>query len=420
MGFDGFPAVVYIFCYHAKKLSNNEGMSALKNQYLSNDAKDHDEKQVYLKNASKIDAHWDTKKTHSLEIANIFSIFGDASQIKKSARVYECCLWLLFGLHKLKLTDEVRHKLKDARFCKARLCPICQFRRSLVWKSRMHEAYPILRLKYPHIRFIHLTLTVKNCPVSNLKENLKILSSSFKRLSDRMTKNGTIVGFMRSVEITREMAFCSICKGDYHKKSKCKNRENHTYTDNCHPHMHVLLAVPSTYFNAENYLTKEKWAEEWKKSLKVDYNPVAWVSVVKPKVKKIGQESEKKDGIVIDEKELALSSAVKEVAKYSVKVDEEFLDSVLKDDEGKNWFLEFDRQLAGTRAIGLGGCFKEVLKASDPEDEEMIRPEDEKEYLEATNIFYKYSYIKSKEAYRLKNILEMDSDGIIQGFREKD
>ena len=50
----------------------------------------------------------------------------------------------------------------------------------------------------------------------------------------------------------------------------------------------------------------------------------------------------------------------------------------------------------------------------------MIRPEDEKEYLEATNIFYKYSYIKSKESYRLKNILEMDSDGIIQGFREKD
>ena len=371
--------------------------------------------QVFLKDESKKDSHWDRKKTISRSVADVFGLNGDNAQKKKAERVHCCSNYLLFGIHKHRKLGTNVFKLKDARFCKVRLCPICQHRRSLVWKARMHKAYPELRLKYPKIRFIHVTLTVKNCGVNELKETLKMMSVSFNRLTKRMTKNKTIVGFMRSVEITREMEFCPTCQGSYSKKSSCKDRKNHIYTQNCHPHMHVIFAVPDSYFHPGNYLSKEKWSDEWKKSLKCDYKPVVWISLVKAKKKKDGEEFDKNT----DEQELALSSAVKEVAKYSVKVDEELLESVLKDEEGKKWFLELDRQLAGTRAIGLGGCFKEFLKESDPEDDEMLKGEDEQELIEAAHEFRQYFYSNKNLAYTLKGILKQDEDGIIQGFREK-
>ena len=373
------------------------------------------ENQVFLKDESKKDAHWDKKKTISRKIADVFSLNGDNAQIKKSKRVDCCSDYLLFGIHKHRKLGSDVYKLKDARFCKVRLCPICQHRRCLVWKGRMHKAYPELRLNYPDIRFIHLTLTVKNCHVNELKETLKMMSESFNRLKTRMTKNGTIVGFMRSVEVTREMEYCNTCKCNYSKKSFCKNRKNHIYTENCHPHMHVLLAVPSNYFSGDNYLSKDKWSDEWKKSLKSDYKPVVWVSIVKAKKKKDDQEFDEN----VDQEELALSSAVKEVAKYSVKVDEEFLESVLKDEAGQKWFLELDRQLAGTRAIGLGGCFKEFLKDSEPEEDEMLKGEDEKELLAVAHEFRQYFFSSRHRAYTLKGILKQDEDGIIQGFREE-
>lgn len=371
--------------------------------------------QVFLKDQSQKDKHWDKRKVLSREIGSVF-LLGDASQIKKSERVYICSNYLLFGIHMLKNEScSTVFKLKDARFCKARLCPICQSRRSLVWKARMHKAYPKMRDKYSKARFIHLTLTVKNCPVDKLKETLKIMSESFNRLKTRMTKNKTIIGFMRSVEVTREMESCHVCHGNYYKKATCKNRHNHVYTQNCHPHIHVLLAVPSDYFYGYNYLTKDDWAEEWRKALKVDYKPVAWVSIIKAKNLKKGETLDPN----MDQDEIALSSAVKEVAKYSVKVDEEFLESVLKDDDGVKWFLELDRQVAGSRSIGLGGCFKEFLKDSDPTEDEMLEGQDEKELLEKAAEYRQFFFQNKFKAYTLKKILYEDKDGIIQGFTEK-
>ena len=58
------------------------------------------ENQVFLHNESKKDKHWDNKKTLSREIANVFSLFGDNSQVKKSDRVHCCSNYLLFGVHK--------------------------------------------------------------------------------------------------------------------------------------------------------------------------------------------------------------------------------------------------------------------------------------------------------------------------------
>jgi hypothetical protein len=91
----------------------------------------------------------------------------------------------------------------------------------------------------------------------------------------------------------------------------------------------------------------------WQDALRVDYKPVVDVRIVKPK--KILA-----DGELLDKQALeyeGMKAALVEVVKYTVKP-EDMVDN-------PEWFLELVNQLHKTRAVSLGGIFKEYLKVND-------------------------------------------------------
>ena len=114
--------------------------------------------------------------------------------------------------------------------------------------------------KYPSYRWVFLTLTVKNPPVTELRDTLKAMNSTWQRLSQTKRFKGVVKGFIRTTEVTRGK------DGDMM----------------AHPHFHALLLVQSNYFTT-NYIKQNDWVRNVaKKALRVDYAPSVNVKAVKP------------------------------------------------------------------------------------------------------------------------------------------
>src|SRR5699024_12499579 len=92
--------------------------------------------------------------------------------------------------------------------------------------------------------------------------------------------NKNLVGFMRATEVT-------------------VNNIDNSYNQ----HMHVLVCVESTYFyNTENYVNQKQWIQFWKRAMKLDYDTIVKVQMIRPKNK------HKSD----------IKSSIDETAKYLV------------------------------------------------------------------------------------------------------
>ena len=86
--------------------------------------------------ASPADSIWDKHGSTAQDVISLFSD-GDEWQMKKSENMESCGEYLIFAI-----TGENVHKLRKARFCRIRLCPRCQWRKSLAWKARWYMAWP--------------------------------------------------------------------------------------------------------------------------------------------------------------------------------------------------------------------------------------------------------------------------------------
>lgn len=270
---------------------------------------------LYLSDVSQKDKPWDTHRENALEVMNLYK----GSDLQDYAdRIAQCSKLLGFAL---KATDsgDLSFKLQQARFCRVRHCPVCQWRRSLMWRARFFTAIPKVMEAYPSAKWVFLTLTVKNCDLGELRANLGHMNKSWERLSKR--KQFPALGFVRSTEVTRAK------------------------DGTAHPHFHCLLLVPASYFST-GYIKQADWTEMWKQALRVDYQPIVNVKAVKARPGG-GQES----GIAI---------AVLETLKYGVKESDLLSDSV--------WLCELTKQLHKTRAVSVGGVLKEFLADEEPED----------------------------------------------------
>jgi plasmid rolling circle replication initiator protein Rep len=225
-------------------------------------------------------------------------------------------------------------KLSNAYFCRVRHCPVCQWRRSLRWKAKAAQALPLLTKEHPKLRYLFLTLTLKNCPITELRDTLDKLNYGFRKLSRRKAFPG--VGWLKSVEVTQGRDRLS-----------------------AHPHLHLLIAVNPSYFS-HGYLSQEKWCELWQKCLKVDYKPILHVKAIKPRQ--------------------SLNGILSEVIKYQVK------ESDLISDLG--WFAELVRQLHKTRAVAVGGIFRDYFKTLEDEPEDLIGEGEEPDEIDEGHLFF--------------------------------
>jgi len=231
-------------------------------------------------------------------------------------RISFCSQLLEFGLNAAE-DDTIKLKLRAAKFCRVRHCPICQWRRSLMWKAKAYQVLPKIVSKYPDHRWLFMTLTQKNVPITELRENLTLMNKGFKRMVER--KAFPAIGWLRSMEVTR-------------------GRDG-----NAHPHFHCLLMVPRSYFG-RNYLKQSEWVKLWRESMRLDYNPVMDIQAVR-------------EGT-------SPSSLIPELLKYCTKESDMVVD--------REWFLELTTQLHKMRAIATGGVLKKHLRELEDESTDLI------------------------------------------------
>ena len=297
-----------------------------------------------LSELSPRDLPWDVHRAESDQIA---SNYRGSEFHRYSERIDDCANLLAFGL--VPNVDEGAYqlKLRTARFCRVRTCMVCAWRKSLMYKARAYKALPKVIADYPTARYLFVTLTLKNCPVGELRESILHLNRSFSRLTK--LRHFPPIGFLKTVEVTRGK------KGD------------------AHPHLHVLMMVPASYFGA-NYVSKKEWCSWWKRAAKVDYTPIIDVKAIKPQNSPLG--------------------LLAEIVKYQTKPN----DLIFSD---RKWFLEYTRQIRSTKAFALGGVFKDYFKELDKEEtqDEMIGNDETGESLDEGELYFGWKCLEKK--YRM-------------------
>lgn len=188
----------------------------------------------------------------------------------------------------------------------------------MAWRARFLSAAPAIAEAFPTHRWLFVTLTVRNCQPSELRQTLIQMSAAWKRLALR--RNFPATGFIRATEITRGK------------------------DGTAHPHFHCLLLVKSSYFS-HGYLKHSDWCTLWKEVLRIDYEPIVNVKAVKSRNK---------------DKTEAPIKAVLETLKYGIKVQDLVADS--------DWLASITDQLYKTRAIAVGGVLRDFLREEEPED----------------------------------------------------
>ena len=332
---------------------------------------------LWLSDASPRDKPWDQHKDQSRQVA---SIYLHADYEKYSKRIWDCSQSLEFRV----LSDDQggsHLKLHSARFCRCRLCPVCQWRRSMMWRARFFKALPKICADYPRGRFLFLTLTVRNCPLEDLRDTIAWMNASWLKMIRR--KNFPALGWIKCIEVSR------------------------SETDLAHPHFHCLLMVNESYFKY-GYISQANWTKMWKECLKIDYTPIVNIKRVKNRKHNskhsvyTGNDTtvNNTDNRIVDNPVDDIIAGVLETIKYSVKpadlIGEDHLFVTPQD-----WLAELTRQLHKTRSIALGGIFKQYLSEDEPED--LINAEIEEETdldEEGYNYIFEWREIMKRYAYK--------------------
>jgi plasmid rolling circle replication initiator protein Rep len=229
-------------------------------------------------------------------------------------------------------------KLIKANFCRVPLCPMCQWRKSLRVFFDTSKIVDKLEERHKNLKPIFLTLTVKNCSVENLgltldnmfkSWDLMLHSSKLLPIVDGVKRN-VIKGWFRALEVT------------YNSK-----------TNEFHPHFHVIMYVDKSYFTGKDYLKTADWVQLWRKSAKLDYDPIC-------DVRKADKRGKRKE--------------VAEVAKYTFK-DVDILKETLSDKTKADVIESLSGALHQRRLYAYGGLMKSIaaeLKIKDADKSNLV------------------------------------------------
>lgn len=252
-------------------------------------------------------------------------------------------------------------KLLTANFCRQRLCPMCQRRRSLDVAANTKEIVNFLCAGKKR-KFLHLTLTVPNVAADELSDTITKMNKAASALFKHSKVKNKFKGVMRCLEVT------------YNQKI------GHLNGDGCgdfeilgnafHPHFHCLVVVGSSYGSGKNYIKQRELLDIWKECMKDE------------RISQIHIERVKDEGIV------------SEIAKYCVKpLELDTLSSV----ELRAVLEVLHSSLHARRLVQLYGEMKEAAKA--------LKIDIEAERAFAPHGFYveRYLYNRQSGAYELSS-----------------
>ena len=260
---------------------------------------------------------WTLHKTQSKIIAE--RLF----QIKQYARGYrmKSCAEII----QMNICGSCGQKhIINARLCRDRFCPTCQWRLSMRRFANMMQIVQGLREENPEAEWQFVTLTVENCQPSDLANTINEMSRSWNCIwSRRSTKKMPILGWARSMEVT------------YNQKTR-------TF----HPHYHVMILWEDGYSPS---VSEQKWLENtWIETVKLhSVSQAQFSAMVRARdsqlIPSICDQEE-------DEAEAVLN-AVLETYKYTIKSNELQMMPL-------GVFKILDDLLRGRRMVAFGGAVK--------------------------------------------------------------
>ena len=227
---------------------------------------------------------------------------------------------------------------KSANFCRDRLCPLCQWRRSLKLGAQCRavvaeaDRRKIARDRAAW-RWIMLTLTQRNVDGPDLGAEIDRIHAAVRVLTKSPRWRAAVRGWLRVTEVTRNNDYSSPNYGTYH------------------PHLHILIAVPRRYFRGAEYIPAAEWRAMWRTYMHLDYDPDIDVRVVTAK----GQTIDATDPTQ------SMGAAVAEVTKYAAKPGSYLVASDL--DATVDAVATLAIALRGRRLCAWGGVCKEAAQA---------------------------------------------------------
>lgn len=179
------------------------------------------------------------------------NLFEKSNILRDSGiNMHKCCDFIT-------LAADINGEVKPTQisFCKQKYCPTCSKRKSLRAYAIGMRLFEELENDYA---FIHMVLTIKNCPAERLRETIKKLhSSSSKLLRSEILE--VFKGVLRCLEISY-------------------NQERNEY----HPHLHCLVAVNKSYFKSRYYVSQQILANEWANIVGQSYASVYITRIKEP------------------------------------------------------------------------------------------------------------------------------------------
>lgn len=184
-------------------------------------------------------------------------------------------------------------------------------------------------------KWLYLTLTVRNCPIEELRSTIEHMNQAFRRLMNRDFWKKNVVGGIKFIELG----------------------EAGLETEYAHPHFHCLLQVSPSMYEGKNYVSEDQWSDEWQQALQTYYSPI----VNCRRLKNIGG---------------ALKDQIVSYTRYSMKPTEIAFD--------KRWFLVTEHQMRCLRLVEPFGVIRTMLSELDGsvaleamEERETIRDEND-------------------------------------------
>lgn len=289
---------------------------------------------------------WNEHKATALELAGLFE---QARRLDRKlitpARIRDlrkCAAWLKFK------GDGADRRLYDTRFCRLRLCPMCNWRRSLKMYLQVMRMQAYLAKEA--LRYLFLTVTLKNPAVGTLDE-VRERQDGLTQALEALTRGCTAL-LAGKVPPTAPDGLKGL-RGVLRGYMRCMEVTYNSRVDSFHPHAHILLAVKPSYFT-RGYVKQSEWQTLWKWAAGLDYEPVVHICAVD-----------------------MTKSTLAEICKYPLKI----ANLTALSDRGKavTALINLKHALECRRLVTFGGVFKEArrqLKLDDIEDGDLINVDD--------------------------------------------
>lgn len=295
---------------------------------------------------------WQLHKSQAQLLSMAYDLMG---LDKKAARVMACADSLYY-----QQTDAGHLTLAHANFCRVRLCPVCQWRRSLKVYSQTRQIVDYLQQQaeakhHNAPAYILLTVTVPNVDSIDLSHEITMLHTAWQRIMQRADIRKIVRGWQRSTELT------------YNEKH-----------DTWHPHIHAILAVNKSYFTSRYYIPRKKWLALWQDATR---NP----KITQVDVRKVYGD---------------IHHAAAEISKYSAKPSDYLNPSDV--DQMAYILRTLDSALTHRRFVAWGGEMKAAhtaLELDDAEEGDLIHIDEQLESMAAAGKLVTFNWTPGPRIY---------------------